>query len=112
MQPLITWGILALIVIESCANAQRPLFSKAPGSSSMSGRQPDHIVTADVNSDGHLDVLTANNGSNDLSVLLGDGYGKFSPLPGSPFPTAKGDPSAELKPPWPFPSKTETLPAV
>ena len=87
--PLITWGILTLIVFESGAKAQQPLFSKAPGSFFESGRQPEHIVIGDVNGDGHLDVLTANNGSNDLSVLLGDGQGGFSPLPGSPFPAGQ-----------------------
>ncbi len=33
---------------------------------------------ADLNADGHPDLLTANSGSNDVSVLLGRGGGTFT----------------------------------
>lgn len=42
------------------------------------GDNPQQIVAADLNGDGHVDVVTANRDSNNISVLLGDGTGIFS----------------------------------
>ncbi len=39
--------------------------------------QPSSVAVADVNGDGKPDLVTANYGSNDASVLLGDGNGSF-----------------------------------
>src|SRR5207302_8419725 len=39
------------------------------------GAQPAAVAAGDVNGDGKLDVIVANNGSNTLSVLLGKGDG-------------------------------------
>ena len=36
------------------------------------------VASADLNKDGHADVVTANTMSNDVSVLLGDGSGGFA----------------------------------
>ena len=41
------------------------------------GPTPSGITTADFNGDGILDLATANQGSNDVTVLLGDGLGGF-----------------------------------
>jgi hypothetical protein len=41
------------------------------------GASSNAVVTADFNDDGHLDLATANHGSNDVSVLLGNGDGTF-----------------------------------
>ena len=35
------------------------------------------MITADMNHDGHLDLISANRGSNDVSVLIGRGDGTF-----------------------------------
>ncbi len=43
------------------------------------GSRPNSIAIGDINSDGFLDVLTANSDSNDVSVLLGHGNGNFEP---------------------------------
>ena len=43
------------------------------------GRSPRSVVVADVNHDGIPDLVTANKGSNDVSVLLGHGGGTFAP---------------------------------
>ena len=41
------------------------------------GTGPQAVVTADLNGDGHLDLITANAGSNNISVLLGNANGTF-----------------------------------
>jgi FG-GAP-like repeat len=50
------------------------------------GTGPGAVAVADVNGDGRFDVVTANERSDDASILLGDGKGGFSAAPGSPFP--------------------------
>ncbi len=49
------------------------------------GSSPGSLALADVNGDGKLDVVVANEKSNDVSVLLGDDRRGFSPARGSPF---------------------------
>ncbi|NEA51973.1 FG-GAP-like repeat-containing protein [Streptomyces sp. SID10815] len=41
------------------------------------GAGPQGIAAADLNGDGHLDLLTSNASTGTLSVLLGDGHGSF-----------------------------------
>src|SRR2546426_980193 len=41
------------------------------------GRSPDSVAVGDFNGDGKLDLAVANRGSNDVSVLLGNGDGTF-----------------------------------
>lgn len=43
------------------------------------------VALADVNGDGNLDLLTTNADDNTVSVLLGDGGGRFAPAKGSSF---------------------------
>ncbi|MDY7230294.1 putative Ig domain-containing protein [Hyalangium rubrum] len=43
------------------------------------GTTPQGLATADVNGDGFLDLLVANQGSNTVSMLLGQSNGTFSP---------------------------------
>ncbi len=63
-------------------------FKTAPASpvaAASGGRPHTHdITTADVNGDGNLDALTTNANDNSISILLGDGTGRFSPAEGSP----------------------------
>jgi len=59
-------------------------FAPAPGSPFAVGRAPYPLAVGDVNGDGHPDVVTPNVGSNNVTVLLGDGRGGFRPAPGSP----------------------------
>ena len=44
---------------------------------------PKGIAVGDLNGDGHFDLVTAN--AMDLTVLLGDGAGSYTPAPRSPF---------------------------
>jgi hypothetical protein len=57
----------------------------APGSPIPAGHLPNDLAVADMNGDGNLDVVIANHQSPYLTILLGDGTGKFVPAPGSPF---------------------------
>src|SRR5262249_8717521 len=43
------------------------------------GSSPRALAVSDINSDGNLDLITANVGDNSVSVLLGDGFGSFQP---------------------------------
>jgi trimeric autotransporter adhesin len=43
------------------------------------------VAVADANGDGNLDILTTNEDDGNVSVLLGDGTGRFGPAKGSPF---------------------------
>jgi hypothetical protein len=58
------------------------------------GGNPSSLVVSDLDRDGKLDLATANAGSGDLSVLLGDGTAGFIPAPGTPVPTGGISPSA------------------
>jgi hypothetical protein len=50
-----------------------------PRLSFPAGNLPFLAIAADLNGDGRPDLVTANNGSNDASVLLGNGDGTFQP---------------------------------
>ncbi|HEX8249614.1 MAG TPA: VCBS repeat-containing protein, partial [Pyrinomonadaceae bacterium] len=52
-------------------------FTPAAGSPFAVGRAPYPHVVYDVNKDGNLDIITPNVGSDNVSVLLGDGRGGF-----------------------------------
>jgi VCBS repeat protein len=53
------------------------------------GKGPGAVMLADVNHDGHLDILVANVESETLTVLLGDGKGHFVAAPGASIATGK-----------------------
>jgi len=61
------------------------IFHNASGSPVAAGHLPNDIAVADMNGDGNLDLVIANHQSPYLTILLGDGTGKFAPAPGSPF---------------------------
>jgi uncharacterized repeat protein (TIGR01451 family) len=51
----------------------------APAKSYAVGTSPAAIAVGDFNGDGKLDIAVANTGSNDVSILLGNGDGTFQP---------------------------------
>src|SRR5438552_3797650 len=72
--------------------------SPAPAMDLAVGASPYSVAVGDFNGDGHLDLAVANGGSNDVSVLLGNGDGTFTParnfdagLGGGPLWVAVGD---------------------
>lgn len=50
------------------------------------GRAPGSVEIADLNGDGYPDIIVANEQSNDVTILLGDGKGGFKEAKGSPSP--------------------------
>ena len=50
------------------------------------GKEPNSVEIADLNGDARLDLVVANRGTNNVSILLGDGKGTFAQAKGSPFP--------------------------
>ena len=77
--------LLGAVVLSCSAQAQVAPFEPADGSPFPAGDEPQDIVVCDLDADGNPDALTANQGSSDVSVLLGDGTGGFQAAPGSPF---------------------------
>jgi hypothetical protein len=63
------------LLLEALEDRTVPSFM-APVNYSV-GTGPQAVVTADLNGDGRLDLVTANAGSNNISVLLGNGNGTF-----------------------------------
>jgi FG-GAP-like repeat/Abnormal spindle-like microcephaly-assoc'd, ASPM-SPD-2-Hydin len=49
------------------------------------GNGPANVAIGDVNGDGKADLATANESSNNSSVFLGNGVGRFVHMTGSPF---------------------------
>jgi len=85
MRPLLTVGFA---IVSASLLAQAPRFRQV---TIPTGLSPRSIAVADVNHDGHPDIVVANQGSDNadngtITVLLGDGQGAFHPAPGSPFP--------------------------
>jgi len=65
-------------------------FTAAAGSPVAVGAAPTSVALGDVNGDGRLDVVTVNYNGNSVSVLLGDGTGRFTAAPGSPYSLGAG----------------------
>jgi hypothetical protein len=63
------------LLLEALEDRTVPSFM-APVTYSV-GTGPQAIVAADLNGDGHLDLITANAGSNNISVQIGNSGGTF-----------------------------------
>jgi hypothetical protein len=57
------------------------------------GSSPVALVSADFNSDNAVDLAVANQGGDNVSILLGNGTGNFVGAGGSPFATGSASPS-------------------
>jgi uncharacterized protein (TIGR03437 family) len=78
-------------------------FTPATASPFLVGSNPSFVVTSDFNGDGFLDLAVANLNSNNVTLLLGNGSGRFSPSPSGllatghqPFAIATGDFNGDL----------------
>src|ERR1017187_10141474 len=75
-------SLLFLLAASTAANAQ---FTPAPGSPFAVGTNPWSAAVGDFNGDGKPDLAVANESSNNVTVLLGNGSGGFTAASGSPF---------------------------
>ncbi|MHB8644872.1 MAG: FG-GAP repeat domain-containing protein [Thermomicrobiales bacterium] len=79
-------------------------FTPAAGSPITVGNAPVALAVGDFNRDGKLDLAVVNQNSGNVSVLLGNGNGTFTPAAGSPIPVgnsvdiAVGDFNGDGKP--------------
>jgi hypothetical protein len=72
-------------------------FRNAEGSPFPCGDSPFGVAIGDVNGDGYPDlaivnspsITASNTGRDGLTVLIGDGKGKFTEMPGCPFTTGR-----------------------
>jgi len=64
---------------EFAKSASSPVKIPAPA------RDVYYVAVADINGDGHIDVLLDGNHDDCASILLGDGKGNFKPAPQSPL---------------------------
>jgi hypothetical protein len=70
-------------------------FREAPGSPFACGDSPFGVAIGDINGDHNLDlaivnsptITSSNTGQDGLTILIGDGRGGFTKMPGSPFKT-------------------------
>jgi hypothetical protein len=79
-------SVIAAAVIANCGVSPSRSPSTAGTTLFAVGTAPGSIEIADFNSDGQLDIVVANEQSNDVTILLGDGKGGFAQTKGSPFP--------------------------
>jgi len=80
-------ALLASVAI-ACATqlpAQAPLFRPAPGPPVEVGSGFGKVLLADVNRDGHTDLLTRHQQQEHIAIRLGDGTGRYLEAAGSPI---------------------------
>ena len=65
-------------------------FTPASGSPVAVGIGPNAVAVGDFNGDGKLDLAVSNHGSNNVTILLGNGNGTFTPASGSPVAVGTG----------------------
>src|SRR5204862_6353724 len=72
-------------------------FSAAPGSPIQADPGALAVIASDLNEDGKLDLVLAENAVKDeVTILLGNGNGGFSQAPGSPLPVVLNPAALEL----------------
>jgi Ca2+-binding RTX toxin-like protein len=74
-------GAVVVAVLALWLVASPPAFAQLSFNSTdfpIKGASPEAVVNSDFNGDGHLDLATANQASDAVEVLLGDGTGSFT----------------------------------
>src|SRR5262249_16296945 len=69
----------------SQALSQGPLLGPGPSSPVRVGKGSGRVLLADLNRDGHLDLVTQHLLSSSVALLSGDGTGRFARFDGSPM---------------------------
>jgi FG-GAP-like repeat len=80
-------GLVSVLLV-GAAGAADPSYT--PSALLPVGRTPISFADADVNGDGKRDFAVANLGSDDVTILLGNGSGGFGAASGSPVPVGDG----------------------
>ncbi|MFL5871991.1 MAG: FG-GAP repeat domain-containing protein [Solirubrobacterales bacterium] len=80
-------GIALLLILPAAAFAVLGDFTEPSSSPEPVGKTSESVVAGDFNEDGHADLVVSNKDSNDLTVLLNDGHGDFTPVASSPTVT-------------------------
>src|SRR5260370_16650799 len=75
-----------LLTLTSCSAQQQRAAYSATATQITVGKGPNSVVIADFNRDGKPDIAVTNADDRTVTVLLGDGKGKFTEATGSPFP--------------------------
>jgi hypothetical protein len=75
----------AWIYCGSQARSQEPLLVPGPSSPVRVGHGSGRILLADINRDGHLDLITQHLLSSSVALLSGDGKGHFASFDGAPM---------------------------
>jgi FG-GAP-like repeat len=83
---LIVALVLQLAALGCEDSLLRPAYAGGTETRIAVGSAPNSVEMADFNKDGKLDLAIANNGDNNVTILLGDGKGGFAEANGSPFP--------------------------
>jgi hypothetical protein len=73
--------LIAMLTVVSCrlSSAQAPDLRSA-GPPIAIGGEPTDVTVGDVNDDGWPDLVIARQGAGEITVLTGDGTGRFSPM--------------------------------
>src|SRR6185312_13445753 len=79
--------ILTLLLIACFSKQVNAQLCLNPAVNFSAGTSPNSIKNVDFNSDGHLDLVVANSGSNNVSILLGNGAGSFGAAANYPVGT-------------------------
>ena len=79
--------ITAAVAVNCGTSSSRVISTPATENSRFAvGTAPGSVEIADLNNDGKPDIVVANEQSNNVTILLGDGKGGFAEAKGSPFP--------------------------
>ena len=71
--------LVAVLLMVVCVSSSAQTASFVARTDFLVGQGPSAVATADLNADGKLDLVTSNEFSNSVSVLLGNGDGTFQP---------------------------------
>jgi hypothetical protein len=75
--------VCALLTLPAAAGALT--LTQPTGSPYAVGNFPQKVASGDLNDDGAPDLVNANLADHNVSVMLGNGHGRYVPAPGSPF---------------------------
>jgi len=83
-------GVVVLVLTSAslAIAGGEPVTLRFESSSLPAGICPATVVAPDFDEDGHLDILITNHHSHDLTLLSGDGTGRFTELDAIPVPGA------------------------